>query len=72
MRLCEIAKKLKIKKFIYASSGSVYGIKKERKVNENLDLKPISDYNKTKMITEKMLLSYKKSLTHQIKLRTKN
>ena len=60
MRLCEIAKKLKIKKFIYASSGSVYGIKKERKVNENLDLKPISDYNKTKMITEKMLLSYSK------------
>jgi nucleoside-diphosphate-sugar epimerase len=60
MNLCEIAKKSKIKKFIFASSGSVYGIKKEKKVTENLDLKPISDYNKTKMITEKMLLSYNK------------
>ena len=60
MKLCELAKKIKIKKFIFASSGSVYGIKKERQVTENLDLKPISDYNKTKMITEKMLLSYGK------------
>ena len=62
MKLCELAKKIKIKKFIFASSGSVYGIKKERQVTENLDLKPISDYNKTKMITEKMLLSYGKFL----------
>ncbi len=59
MKLCELAKKIKIKKFIFASSGSVYGIKKEKEVTEKLDLKPISDYNKTKMITEKMLLSYK-------------
>ena len=29
-------------KIIYASSSSVYGIKKERKVSENLLLKPIS------------------------------
>ena len=29
-KLCEIAKKNKIRKFIYASSGSVYGIKKEK------------------------------------------
>jgi nucleoside-diphosphate-sugar epimerase len=60
MRLCELAKKNKIKNFIYASSGSVYGIKKENKVNEDLDLLPISDYNKTKMIAERVLLSYKK------------
>lgn len=57
--LIEKAIKGGVKKFIYASSGSVYGIKKEKKVHEDLSLKPISDYNKTKMTTEKVLLSYK-------------
>ena len=38
--------KYKVKKFIYASSGSVYGLKKEKRVSENLSLVPISDYNK--------------------------
>ena len=48
-----------VKKFIYASSGSVYGVKKEMKVTEDLDLVPISAYNKTKMICERLLLSYR-------------
>lgn len=48
-----------VKKFIYASSGSVYGIKSEEKVTEDLELVPISAYNKTKMICERVLLSYK-------------
>ena len=52
------AKKNRIKKFLYASSGSVYGIKKERKVTENLELVPISLYNKTKMIAERIIASY--------------
>ena len=60
MHLCELAKKNKIKKFIFASSGSVYGIKKEQNVTENLSLLPISDYNKTKMVAERVILSYKK------------
>ena len=60
MRLCEIAKKNKIQKFIHASSSSVYGVKKEKKVHENLSLDPISTYNKAKMITERVLMSYKK------------
>jgi nucleoside-diphosphate-sugar epimerase len=47
-----------VKNFIYASSGSVYGIKSEEKVTEDLDLVPISAYNKTKMICERLLLSY--------------
>ena len=55
----KLQKKNKIKKFIYASSGSVYGIKKEKKVTENLSLVPISDYNKTKMIAENVIESYK-------------
>ena len=48
----------KIKKFIFSSSGSVYGIKKERKVLEDSELTPISIYNKTKMIAERTILSY--------------
>lgn len=57
--LIEKSIKAGVKKFIYASSGSVYGIKKEMKVTEDLDLVPISAYNKTKMICERLLLSYK-------------
>jgi nucleoside-diphosphate-sugar epimerase len=60
--LLEKAKKLKVKKFIYASSGSVYGIKKEKKVTEELDLVPISTYNKTKMIAEKIIKSYENDM----------
>ena len=51
------AKDSGVKKFIYASSGSVYGIKKEKKVTENLSLVPITTYNKTKLIFEKLLMS---------------
>lgn len=51
--------KYNVKKIIYASSGSVYGIKKEKKVTENLSLKPLSTYNKVKMTTERVILSYK-------------
>tara|TARA_A100001015_G_C15024624_1_gene729790 strand:- start:701 stop:1639 length:939 start_codon:yes stop_codon:yes gene_type:complete len=51
--------KFGVKKFIFASSGSVYGIKKEKKVTEDLSLVPISVYNKTKMISERVLLSFK-------------
>lgn len=62
MGLLELCKKNKVKQFIYASSGSVYGIKKERKVTENLSLLPISLYNKTKMIAERILMSYSKNM----------
>lgn len=59
-KICEIAKKNKVKKVIFASSGSVYGIKNEKKVTENLSMVPISDYNKTKMIAEDVVKSYGK------------
>ena len=58
-KLIKHAVKCGVKKFIYASSGSVYGLKKEKKVTENLSLVPISDYNKSKMIAERVLTSYK-------------
>lgn len=58
MFLVEKAIQCGVKQFIYASSGSVYGVKEEDEVTEELDLVPISDYNKTKMISERVLLSY--------------
>ena len=58
MKLLEASLKNKVKKIIYASSSSVYGIKKEKKVVENLSLEPISIYNKAKMVAERILLSY--------------
>ena len=61
-KIIEQSIKFKVKKFIYASSGSVYGIKKEKKVTEKLSLEPVSIYNKTKMIAERILLSYKNKL----------
>ncbi len=51
--------KNKVKKIIFLSSGSVYGVKKESKVTEDLKLNPISVYNKTKMVAERVFLSYK-------------
>ncbi len=44
--------------FIFASSGSVYGVKSEARVTEELDLVPISAYNKTKMVAERVFLSF--------------
>ena len=58
-RLIENSINNKVKHFIFASSGSVYGVKKEEKVTEELSLTPISTYNKTKMIAERVLQSYK-------------
>jgi len=47
-----------VKHFIFASSGSVYGVKDEPLVTEDLTLVPISVYNKTKMVAERVFLSY--------------
>lgn len=66
MFLVERAIKDRVPRFIFASSGSVYGVKEEAEVTEDLDLVPISDYNKTKMISERVLLSYKHQIHVQI------
>lgn len=64
--LCNLLMNCKIKHFVYASSGSVYGIKKERKVTEDLSLNPISTYNKTKMTAERIIMSYLKYFRYHI------
>ena len=48
-QLADKAVRAGVKQFIFASSGSVYGVKEEPNVTEDLPLVPISVYNKTKM-----------------------
>lgn len=55
-----------VKNFIFASSGSVYGVKEEKDVTEDLELVPISTYNKTKMTAERVLLSYRDDINIHI------
>jgi len=66
MQLADKAAKSNVTQFIYASSGSVYGVKEEDQVTEDLELKPISEYNKTKMVAERVLLSYSEKMSVQI------
>lgn len=66
MQLCQKAKENNINRIIYASSGSVYGINDKPEITEDTELNPISEYNKTKMCAERILLSYKKDMNIQI------
>ena len=66
MQLADKAVRQGVKQFIFASSGSVYGIKDEDQVTEDLELKPISEYNKTKMVSERVLLSYQDDMMVQV------
>lgn len=54
--LVELSKNHKVSRFIYASSSSVYGIKEEENVTEDLELKPLTDYSKYKAMCEDVLL----------------
>jgi nucleoside-diphosphate-sugar epimerase len=66
MQLADKARRLGVRHFIYASSGSVYGVKEESQVTEDLELKPISEYNKAKMVGERVLMSYAEDMVVQI------
>ena len=57
--LVKVSKLSGINQFIYASSSSVYGIKEEKNVTEDMDLKPLTDYSKFKADCEKILNLYK-------------
>tara|TARA_B100001057_G_C22821752_1_gene939691 strand:- start:846 stop:1823 length:978 start_codon:yes stop_codon:yes gene_type:complete len=56
LKLCV---KKNIYRFIYASSSSVYGIKTEKNVTEDMSLEPLTDYSKFKGDCEKILNRYK-------------
>ncbi len=66
MQLADKAVRCGVRHFVYASSGSVYGVKDDPQVTEDLELKPISEYNKTKMVGERVLLSYADDMVVQI------
>ncbi len=57
--LVKISKESGIERFIYASSSSVYGVKKEIEVTEDLTLEPLTDYSKYKALCEEILLNEK-------------
>tara|TARA_B100000989_G_C19532686_1_gene471023 strand:+ start:3262 stop:4242 length:981 start_codon:yes stop_codon:yes gene_type:complete len=57
--LVKISLKSGVKKFLYASSSSVYGIKTEKNVTEDMTLEPLTDYSKFKGECEKILNKYK-------------
>lgn len=54
--LVKVSKDYGVKRFIYASSSSVYGIKAEPNVHEDLPLEPLTDYSKYKAMCEDVLL----------------
>jgi len=57
--LVKSSRKLGVKRFIYASSSSVYGIKNEKNVTEDMSLEPLTDYSKFKADCEMILNKYK-------------
>jgi nucleoside-diphosphate-sugar epimerase len=56
--LVDISKKSNVKRFFYASSSSVYGIKDEPNVHEEMELEPLTDYSIFKADCEKILAEY--------------
>ena len=56
--LVEISKKSGVQRMIYASSSSVYGIKKDPDVHEGMSLEPLTDYSRFKADCEQILSEY--------------
>ncbi len=54
--LVDVSRNAGIKRFIYASSSSVYGIKNEANVTEDLPRDPLTDYSRYKALCEDVLL----------------
>ena len=54
--LVDVSKNSGVGRFVYASSSSVYGIKDEENVTEDLALLPLTDYSKYKALCEEILM----------------
>ncbi|MHB8146060.1 MAG: NAD-dependent epimerase/dehydratase family protein [Vulcanimicrobiaceae bacterium] len=54
--LVRASKEAGVTRFVYASSSSVYGVKQEEHVTENLSLEPLTDYSKFKAMCEEVLM----------------
>ena len=57
--LVDVSKNAGVKRFVYASSSSVYGVKADPNVSEDLPLEPLTDYSKYKALCEEILLGEK-------------
>ncbi|MBC7905465.1 MAG: NAD-dependent epimerase/dehydratase family protein [Rhodospirillaceae bacterium] len=67
--LVKAAKKVGATRFIYASSSSVYGIKSDPQVTEDLPLDPLTDYSKFKMMCEEVLEEEREPGFHTLTIR---
>ena len=56
--LVALSKRSGVSRFIYASSSSVYGVKQERNVHEEMSLEPLTDYSKFKASCESILMNF--------------
>jgi len=66
-RLAEAAVKMnEPPRIVFASSGSVYGVQTVDRITEELELRPLSTYNKSKIGAERTLISYADKLQIQI------
>lgn len=67
--LVAISKASNVKRFIYASSSSVYGVKKEKDVHEAMSLEPLTDYSLYKADCEAILSEYQSPAFTTVTLR---
>ncbi|MFV1966440.1 MAG: NAD-dependent epimerase/dehydratase family protein [Pirellulaceae bacterium] len=56
--LVETSRRHGVRRFVFASSSSVYGVKEEEQVTEELPVEPLTDYSRFKAICEQELLEY--------------
>jgi nucleoside-diphosphate-sugar epimerase len=59
--LVRASKDAGVTRFVYASSSSVYGVKQEENVTEELSLEPLTDYSKFKAMCEELLMDARES-----------
>lgn len=59
--LLDATKVNNVERFVYASTSSVYGVKKEKNVTEDATCEPLTDYSKYKLECEKLLLEFGKN-----------
>ena len=59
--ICQITKEFKIKKFIFASSSSIYGDQNKFPIKENFKLNPKNPYAITKLNSEKIVKKFFKN-----------
>ncbi len=65
-KMIDLIARSQVKRLIYASSSSIYGVKEEDKVTEDLVAHPLTLYSQLKYEIEEYLTQYKKSLDYVI------